>query len=204
MGLFSWSSSAPKEAPADPQPEKDIESGPSPGIIGRISQIGQKITQKTDETIEQYQNLQVGIVMMLTGALFLFLSTFFIPLIPIKPSKFVCLNAFGNICIVTSIFLIRGLKFIKFFLKKEKVLFSIGYVASLLGEIYFAFLHSSYLMSIACFVLNVVSLAYLLFSFFKNGTAMLNMVFKGMFSCFKAIFKKIFSKGSGPNDESIL
>lgn len=203
MGLFSWSSSK-KQTTTEPQPEADIEAGSSPGIIGRISNIGKKISEKTDQTIESYQNLQVGLLMMLTGGFFLFLSTFFIPLIPIKPSKFVCLNAFGNICIVTSIFLIRGLKYIKFFLKKDKIIFTIAYVASLMGEIYFAFLHSSYLMSIVCFLLNVVSLTYILFSFFKNGTAMLNMVFKGMFKCCKSIFKRLFSKKEGPNDESIL
>ena len=196
--------SSKKETPKTTEPEQDIEAGGSPGIIGRISKIGQKITQKTDETIENYQNLQVGLLMMLTGAFFLFLSTFFIPLIPIKPSKFVCLNAFGNVCIVVSIFLIRGLKYIKFFLKKDKVLFSVGYMASLMGEIYFAFLHSSYLMSIVCFVLNLVSLAYILFSFFKNGTSMLNMVFKGIFNCIKSVFAKLFSRNGGPNDESIL
>jgi hypothetical protein len=202
MGIFSWATS--KKPEQETEPEVDIEAGSSNGIIGKISQIGQKITQKTDSVVENYQNLQVGLLVMLTGAFFMFLSTFFIPLIPIRPSKFVCLNAFGNICIVTSIFLIRGLKYIKFFLKKDKILFSFGYVASLLGELYFAFLHSSYLMSIVCFVLNFVSLAYILFSFFKNGTAMLNMVFKGIFSCFKSLFKKLFSKSSSPNNESIL
>lgn len=202
MGIFSWASS--KQPETETTPEVDVEAGTSPGIMGRISQIGQKITQKTDSVVENYQNLQVGLLVMLTGGFFMFLSTFFIPLIPIKPSKFVCLNAFGNICIVASIFLIRGLKYIKFFLKSDKILFTLCYVASLMGELYFAFLHSSYLMSIVCFLLNFVSLAYILFSFFKNGTAMLNMVFKGMFSCFKSIFKKLFSRSSGPNNESIL
>ena len=203
MGLFSWTSSNP-QTPPPTEPEVDIESGPSPSIMGRISQIGQKITQKADATVENYQNLQVGLLMMLTGGFFLFLSTFFIPLIPIRPSKFVCLNAFGNICIVTSIFLIRGLKYIKFFLKKDKVLFSIAYVASLGAEIYFAFLHSSYLMSIIFFLINVTSLTYLLFSFFKNGTAMLNMVFKGLFSCLKSVFQKLLGRSPGSNNESIL
>lgn len=203
MGLFSWMTRKTEAAPAA-QAEPDIEAGPSPGIMGRISQIGQKISQKTDQTVENYQNLQVGLLMMLTGGFFLFLSTFFIPLIPIKPSKFVCLNAFGNVCIVVSIFLIRGLKYVKFFFKRDKVLFSVAYVASLLGEIYFACLHSSYLLSILCFFLNTVSLAYILFSFFKNGTAMLNMVFKGLFSCLRSVFGGLFSRSGGPNNESIL
>ena len=203
MGLFSWTSSN-KETPSTVEPEVDVESGTSPGIMGRISQIGQKITQKADATVENYQNLQVGLLMMLTGGFFLFLSTFFIPLLPIRPSKFVCLNAFGNICIVTSIFLIRGLKYIKFFMKKDKAIFSLAYVASLGGEIYFAFLHSSYLMSIICFLVNVISLTYLLFSFFRNGTAMLNMVFKGLFTCLKSVINKLLGRSSGSTDESIL
>ena len=198
MGLFSWNS---KQTP-EPEMEKDIESG-SAGIMGRISQLGDKISQKTESTMESYQNMQIGILMMVTGGLFMFLSTFFIPLIPIRPSKFICLNAFGNICIVSSLFLIRGTKYIKTFLAKDKLLFSMCYVLSLIGEIYFAFLHSSYLYSILCFLLNFISLAYILFSFFKNGTTVLNYFFKTGFGCVKSVIMKIFSRKSG-GEESIM
>ena len=199
MGIFSWTSSD-KTNPS-PSPEVDIEAGV--GVMGRISQIGSSITNKADSAAESFQNMQVGLLVMATGLLFLFLSTLFLPLIMIAPHKFVMLNAFGNACIVTSIFLIRGLKYACTFMKKDKILFALGYVLTLVGEIYFAFLKPSYLFSILCFVLNAVSLVYVLFSFFKNGTAALNFVFKGMFGCVKQACKKIFGRGTS-NGEGIL
>ena len=196
MGLFSWKTE-------DKEVVEDIEAQ-TPGIMGRISQIGNKITQKSDEMVENYQNMQVGLLVMVTGLLFMFLSTFFIPLIPIRPSKFVCLNAFGNICIVSSLFLIRGCKHLKTYLSKDKIIFTLAYIITLLGELYFAFLHSSYFMSIMCFILNAVSLTYILFSFFKNGTTMLNYVFKNLFGCIKGLVMKMIRKDSQGTNENIL
>merc|ERR1711907_525737 len=59
-------------------------------------------------TVSRTQRLKYFTTLTLLGILFLVLSTFFLPLIAIRPHKFALLLTLGNLCIWLAIAFLRG------------------------------------------------------------------------------------------------
>ncbi|CAD7700703.1 unnamed protein product [Ostreobium quekettii] len=135
---------------------------------------------------------------MAGGALLLVMSfTLFLPMIAISPSRFALTFTLGCLCVMAAFAALNGWKQqLKHMVSKDRIAFSAGYVGSMLATGYAAVILKSYILSLVFCTVQVVALAYYVFSYFPGGTAgvqfVLQMCLKGLKNCC-GIF---FSRGS--------
>jgi len=81
-------------------------------------------------------------------------SLSFLPLIIILPNKFSSLFSLGCICVFISLALLKGPeKFLKGLIQKDKIIYTVCYVLTLFGTLYFSIIKSAYLYTIIFSVL---------------------------------------------------
>ena len=149
----------------------DIESGgDTTKSEGFGSSIMNRIRSKTDEISDTTQNYQVGLFIMFTGAVLLGLSMLFLPLVLLSPYKFIALNALGTSTILFSIITMKKKTVISFLLGRDTVLFTLMYAISFVFEIYFSTINKSYIFVFIAFIANLVSILYIVFSFFRKSS----------------------------------
>jgi hypothetical protein len=153
-----------------------------------------KIESRTQSIVESAQNYQIGLVLMFTGLVFLFVSFMFLPLVIISPYKFCALNAFGTFTLFASLIFIRGNQVLASLFGKEKILYTISFFGSLLAEIYFSVIHKSYLMVILFLIVHLASIAYLVLSILPGGVSFLNGTFKYIFKFITMLFKRVLKR----------
>ena len=93
---------------------------------------------------------------VLFGTLFIFLALVSLPFLLIHPYKFSLLFAFGTICFLFSIALLRDPKeFIYSFLKFDKLVITSMYVLSVCGTFYFSLVSNSWIFSLLFAIMQV-------------------------------------------------
>lgn len=121
--------------------------------------VGQKFTQsvsavtnltnKTEEVSNTLTNWKYFLGFFIAGLLFIALSMPYLTILVIAPQKFSGLFSLGSISILISVAILKGpYNFIKSFVKKDKILFSLVYFFSLFGTFYVALIQKSYILVI--------------------------------------------------------
>lgn len=129
-------------------------------------QVGQKISNmgaKTQEVSNTFTNWKYFVGFFIAGLLMIALSVPYLSILVLAPQKFAGLFTLGSISILVSLGILKGpYNFLMSFLKKEKIMFSVVYLVSLLGTFYVAVIQKSYIMVMlfsfiqVCIVLLVI------------------------------------------------
>jgi hypothetical protein len=106
------------------------------------------------------------------GCFFLFISTFFIPMIVVAPRKCANLINVGSICIISSFAILKGpYKFLVTdnLLNKTRFIPAWLYCLSLLMTLWAAMIKRNYILTIISLSIEVICLIYFICSFFPGG-----------------------------------
>ena len=103
------------------------------------------------------------------GIFFLFLALCFLPFIVIAPRKCANLINVGSLCILGSFAILNGPQEFITKLIKEKGLFFVGYIGSIIMTIYASMVLKSYILTIVFLVVEVVCLLRFMCSYFPGG-----------------------------------
>ncbi|KAF7759782.1 hypothetical protein Agabi119p4_11477 [Agaricus bisporus var. burnettii] len=119
----------------------------------------------------------LGFIGCLIGAVVCFFVAFItLPLLAIRPEKFAIAFSLGSLLVMFGFSVLIGpINHIKHLVSKDRLPFSIVYLASLGLTLYFALGSHSYLGSLACGAVQVVSLAAYVLAYFPGGTQTLRM-----------------------------
>ena len=107
-----------------------------------------------------------------SGVFFLFLSTFFLPMIVVAPKKCANLINIGSILIIASFAVLKGpYKFLVTdnLLNKERFFPSWCMLISIVVTLWSSMIRKSYLFTLASLAIEVVCLMYFICSFFPGG-----------------------------------
>ena len=122
--------------------DDDIEIGDNSSLLG-------KIKSNFTETIEIQTSYKSFFIVLSIGLIFIFLSLIFLPLVAISPQRFLTLFSLGSMIIVSSFIFIYGTsEYIKMLFNRERFLFTLVYICSLLLGIYSAYVKNLYLLSL--------------------------------------------------------
>ena len=188
MGLFG--SNRDEEAVRiDSEEESNSKLTSITNYLGSV--YNKRISTPISSALETSQNYQLGIVVLVVGFALLLMSFFFIPFILLSPYKFCTLYAFGVATIFAGLYFIRGVRLIKNLFKREKVIYTLIFLVSLVGEILFSVVRPSYVMTIIMLMFNLVGLIYLVATLIPGGTRVidggLRMGAKGVWSVTKSV-----------------
>ena len=90
------------------------------------------------------------------GALFLLISFMLLPAIVLSPQKFSMFFTLGSVFLLVGFAFMKGpYKYAKNLFAKERLLFSVAYLASIIFTIYASIIVGSYLMTILASALQV-------------------------------------------------
>ncbi len=172
----------------DPPPTTEAKKEELPNGKGTLENMKEmvqsvvidKIQTKTESVVATAQNIQIGLIVMLIGFVFVGLSFMFIPMIVIAPYKFCALNSLGTVHLIIALFLFRGRALISVLFSRRKILFTLTYLVTLGLEVYFSVFNKQYVAILITMAAHLISILYLLFSSLPFGVGMLNTMFKKM------------------------
>mmetsp|Transcript_30621 Transcript_30621/g.78163 ORF Transcript_30621/g.78163 Transcript_30621/m.78163 type:complete len:238 (-) Transcript_30621:330-1043(-) len=144
-------------------------------------------------SIPSTQQLAYFFAFLAGGGVMLALAfLFFLPVIILSPSKFALSFTLGCVLIMAGFAQLRGWKQqLGHMMTRERLPFSVAYLGSIGATLYAALIMHSYLLSLLCSGLQVVTLLYYLMSYFPGGTSGVRFVL-GLFgqaamSCFASL-----------------
>lgn len=139
---------------ASPTPPSEESKSIFP--IAFMNKLKSKFSTQTQELTSTVTNFKNFAIFLGIGVFLIFLSLTFLPLLPISPYKFASLFTLGSISIIFSLGVLKGFtNFIKSLLVKEKIGFSLGYTASLLGTFWLAIIEKSFFGTIFMIAIQV-------------------------------------------------
>eukprot|EP00928_Gymnodinium_smaydae_P035562 TRINITY_DN25006_c0_g1_i1.p1 TRINITY_DN25006_c0_g1~~TRINITY_DN25006_c0_g1_i1.p1 ORF type:complete len:271 (-),score=45.51 TRINITY_DN25006_c0_g1_i1:55-867(-) len=170
--------------------------GVSQGLAGMASIAGKaKVAAKSAATTVQENAISRERWMYFfggaaLGAFMMSLAFMFLPMIVFAPQKFALLYTLGSLCFMGSFSALRGhIAFFKYLLSRERLLFSITYVSSLLGTLWASLVYRSYLLTIVFVAAQVIALSWFLLSYIPGGRRafglMLSMAWRMMKGCLR-------------------
>eukprot|EP00919_Chromeraceae_sp_WS-2016_P068022 GHVR01161205.1.p1 GENE.GHVR01161205.1~~GHVR01161205.1.p1 ORF type:complete len:339 (+),score=58.29 GHVR01161205.1:44-1018(+) len=119
------------------------------------------------------------------GILSLLMSFVFFPMLIFSPSTFALLFTSGSFFTMFSFSTFRGhYSFIMELLSRERIMFSLAYFVSLVMTLWATLGVQSYLLTLLFSLVQLISLAYFILSFFPGGTSTLNMLGSSCWSFF--------------------
>ena len=102
--------------------------------------------QEVQEAAENWKNFSI---LFFLGSFFILMSFAFLPVFVLVPAKFASLFTLGSVCILSSVAVMKGFKeFLKVLVKKDKIYYSILYVVTIFGTLYFSIISKSYFLAI--------------------------------------------------------
>jgi hypothetical protein len=184
-----------KSSEDEPTPIKAESEEDSNNTLSRITNYLNnnyvtKIEAKAQSMVETTQNYQIGLFLLFTGLIFIFLSLVFLPMIVLAPYKFCALNAFGTSTLFLSLVFIRGSKILGSLFGREKIIYTMAFFVSLLGELYFSVINKSYIFVLVFLAIHLLSIGYLMLSILPGGVGFINGTFKYMFKFIAMIFRR--------------
>lgn len=113
-------------------------------------------------------------MMMSASALFFFLSLLTLPMVVLAPGKFASSYTFGSLLFLTSFTVLNGWRaHAKHLFCWERAPFTITYLGSMMFCLYFSVISSSYIAVIFFTIVQMLSLAWYLASYFPGGTGVM-------------------------------
>ncbi|GLJ40311.1 hypothetical protein SUGI_0828550 [Cryptomeria japonica] len=112
-------------------------------------------------------------LLMATGIFFIFIALLlFLPVMVVMPQKFALSFTLGCLFIILSFFALKGPKTqLLHMVSKERLPFTIGFLASMLVTIYVSMVLHSYILSVIFSGVQVLALVYYVISYFPGGSA---------------------------------
>lgn len=136
-----------------------------------------------------YQQIVNFAVCICVGMFFMFLAFLFLPMVVFTPQKFTLLFTLGCMCWIAGLAMLQGPKnLLTAMMQKERLPFSLGYGASLLGTLYATLIAHSYILTLLCATIQIISLAAFIVSYFPGGIRMLTIVKDVVFERAKGVF----------------
>ena len=132
-------------------------------FINRSKNLVQNSQESMQTSINLAKNMPYIIGLCCAGGFFLFVSFWFLPFILIFPQKFSFCFALGCMCFMGAIALVRDPKvFLMSLVKKDKIMFSLGYVIALIGTFYFSLIGNSRILALVFALAQVLVFLFLL------------------------------------------
>eukprot|EP01024_Parvocaulis_polyphysoides_P055373 TRINITY_DN5661_c0_g4_i1.p2 TRINITY_DN5661_c0_g4~~TRINITY_DN5661_c0_g4_i1.p2 ORF type:complete len:235 (-),score=20.85 TRINITY_DN5661_c0_g4_i1:415-1119(-) len=203
--------------------DNDVEAGKGSGVSGYAEQAGQSLkgfintsfntvstgvnqvsssisssTQQTSSLMPNSRQFVYFGFLMGGGLLFLTLAfTVALPMLVLSPSKFAISFSLGCLCMLLAFSALRGWKqSFNHMTSKERLPFTAGYIASVLGTLYAAMMMHSYLLSLFCSGIQVIALIYYIVSYFPGGAQgvqfVLGMFYQGLVGCVMSAKSVVF------------
>ncbi|KAI3973911.1 hypothetical protein MKX01_030487 [Papaver californicum] len=112
-------------------------------------------------------------LLLAAGVFFVFIAfTMFLPVMVLMPQKFAICFTLGCMFIIGSFFALKGPKNqLAHMSSKERLPFTLGFIATMVGTIYVSMVLHSYILSVLFSVLQVLALSYYAISYFPGGSA---------------------------------
>ena len=132
-----------------------------------------------------YQQRMMGFVLFFVlGTICSCISTMYVPVIVIKPSKFAIPYTLGNLMSMGSTGFLVGLKRqCKSMFDSTRLVASSVFFVSMFGTLYFAFIMKSGVGTMVCVVVQLLAYAWYIASYIPFGRAMLQKCACGIASC---------------------
>ena len=150
--------------------EAVVESGESQSMLGKFS-------KSIQNTIEVERNYTIFFLVLAVGLGFISFSMFFLPFVLISPQKFVSFFSIGSLITLSSFIFIYGTTgFFGMLFSRERRIFSIVYLSSVVCGFYYAFVQSFYLISLICAIVQMITLIIFTLSFIPGGESGISFV----------------------------
>ena len=135
--------------------------------------------------------LKFGII-FITGFAIIIMSLFFLPILFISPKKFSLLFALGTFVSLSSfIFYYGTIKFIEILFNKDRIWFTIVYLAGFFGCLFFpTFFGKNYFVILVFSGLELISTLFFILTFLPGGYASIRLFTNLFISQFKRLFSK--------------
>ena len=150
-----------------------------------------KIKSSVSQSIEIEVNYTYFIIVFITGGIFIFLSFFNLPFIIFNPSKFSNLFSIGSfICLISFIFLYGTYKFFNTLFNKDRILYTIIYIISLIGGFIFTYLFNYYIIVLICSFLQIITIIIFFLTFIPGGYTGISLILNMLLIPLKSLFNK--------------
>ena len=152
--------------------EKDIEEGEN-----EESSILKSIKSSLTESVEVEINYTYFFIVFAVGLLFIILSFFHLPLIIFFPGKFSSLFSIGSLIILLSFIFIYGTcQFLGMLFKKERCVYTIIYLFSVIGGFIFSYLYNYYIVVLICTSVQLISIIIFILTFIPGGYSGISII----------------------------
>jgi hypothetical protein len=152
--------------------EKDIEEGEN-----EESSMLKTIKSPLTESVEVEKNYTYFFIVFAVGLLFIILSFFHLPLIIFFPGKFSSLFSIGSLIILLSFIFIYGTcQFLGMLFKKERCVYTIIYLFSVIGGFIFSYLYNYYIVVLICTSVQLISIIIFILTFIPGGYSGISII----------------------------
>jgi hypothetical protein len=136
---------------------------------------------RTIDTVKGYieveKSYKLFLLFLSIGIGLLFFSLFFLPFVLFSPGKFVSLFSLGSIVTLSSFIFLYGTSgFLTMLFSRERLLFTMLFISSLVLGLYFAFVQSNYIISLVLSVTQLVTLIIFMLSFIPGGQSGISFI----------------------------
>jgi len=139
--------------------------------------------------IEVEKSYKYFIILLIIGVSITILSLFFLPIVIISPTKFVSMFSLGSIIILSSFVFIYGTKeYILMLFSKERYIYSILFIFSLILGIYFAVINPYFVICLICAIIQLITLIIFSLSFIPGGSVGISFFLSFISGPFKKFF----------------
>jgi hypothetical protein len=150
-----------------------------------------KVKSNIKDTIEVQTSYKSFFITLAIGLVFIFLSLIFLPLVAISPYKFLFLFSTGSVIIVASFIFIYGTsEYFQMLFSKERFIFTIFYIVSILLGIYSGFIKEYYILSLICVLVQMTTLIIFVLSFIPGGKSGITFILNMLATPIKNLFNK--------------
>ncbi|CAF1147125.1 unnamed protein product [Adineta steineri] len=135
----------------------------------------QELLQKGDHdpilpSLTRKQRILGFMMCLVMGLLFMALATLYIPVIVFKARKFALLFSFGSLFFLSSFSMLWGpMNHLKHLLNIDRLPFSVSYLVTLIGTIYYSVWVRSYFLTIMFVLLQLGALVWYIISYIPGG-----------------------------------
>jgi hypothetical protein len=155
------------------------------GFLGRMS-------DSVKGSVEVEKSYKLFFLFLLIGIGLLFFSLFFLPLVLFSPGKFVSLFSLGSIITLSSFIFLYGTSgFLGMLFSRERLLYTMLFIGSLVLGLYFAFIHGNYIASLVLAVTQLITLIIFILSFIPGGRNGIDLVIGMLKSPIQSIWARI-------------
>jgi hypothetical protein len=172
-------------APSKPEPSlfDDIEAGDGSSLLG-------KIKNNFQETVEVETSYKSFFITLAIGLAFIFFSLLFLPFLALNPQKFLMLFSIGSFIIISSFIFIHGTsEYLKMLFNKERRIFSLVYIISIIAGFYSAYIQNNYILSLVSACAQFVMLIIFVLSFIPGGRAGISVILGLLMSPIRSLWK---------------